>query len=62
MLGILRDYSDNKIMLVDLKSKGIEVIDEIRTAPYGKFASILDPEGNKIEFWEPNRDFFKNKY
>ena len=49
-------------LLDDLKSKGIKAIDEIRTAPYGKFASILDPEGNKIEFWEPNREFFKNKY
>ena len=49
-------------LLDDLKSKGIEVIDELRSAPYGKFASILDPEGNKIEFSEHNREFFKNKY
>ncbi|MHA1982838.1 MAG: VOC family protein [Candidatus Hodarchaeales archaeon] len=25
---------------------------------FGKFAWILDPDGNEIEFWEPNKDFF----
>jgi len=37
-----------------LKSEGVEICDEIEECEYGKFIHILDPEGNKIELWEPN--------
>ena len=40
-------------LLVDLKSEGIEVIDKPEVFSYGKFAWILDLDGNKIELWEP---------
>lgn len=41
--------------LVDtLKLNGIGIVDTIQIFEYGKFAHILDPEGNKIELWEPN--------
>ena len=37
-----------------LKEKGITVLDEItKYGEIGKFVHILDPEGNKIELWEP---------
>ena len=37
-----------------LKEKGITVLDEITEyGEIGKFVHILDPEGNKIELWEP---------
>lgn len=36
-----------------LKEEGVTVLDEIETFEYGKFVHILDPEGNKIELWEP---------
>lgn len=36
-----------------LKSEGVTVLDEIETYEYGKFVHIMDPEGNKIELWEP---------
>ena len=36
-----------------LREKGVTVLDEIETFDYGKFVHILDPEGNKIELWEP---------
>lgn len=36
-----------------LKENGIPVLDEIATYDYGKFVHIMDPEGNKIELWEP---------
>ena len=39
---------------------GTEVIDEVTTYPYGKFVHILDPEGNAIELWEANDDFFSD--
>lgn len=40
-------------LLKELKSNGIEQVGEIEEYGYGKFAWISDPEGNKIELWEP---------
>ena len=36
-----------------LKENGTTILDNIVTYDYGKFVHILDPEGNKIELWEP---------
>jgi predicted enzyme related to lactoylglutathione lyase len=36
-----------------LRAEGVHVFDETETGDYGKFGWILDPEGNKIELWEP---------
>lgn len=36
-----------------LKSEGVKVDEIIQEEEYGKFAWIYDPEGNKIELWEP---------
>ena len=41
-----------------LRKIGTEIIDEVTTYHYGKFVYILDPEGNAIELWEANDDFF----
>lgn len=41
-------------LLGELKKEGIEQIGETQVFEYGKFAHILDPDGNKIELWEPN--------
>ena len=40
-------------LMEELKSKGVELIGEPIDEEYGKFAWIMDPEGNKIELWEP---------
>ena len=40
-------------LVEDLKEKGVTIVDEIQKFEYGKFIHILDPEGNKIELWEP---------
>lgn len=40
-------------LLKKLKENGVTVLDEVQTFDYGKFVHILDPEGNKIELWEP---------
>jgi len=37
----------------NLKTNGVTVFGEIATYDYGKFVHILDPDGNKIELWEP---------
>jgi predicted enzyme related to lactoylglutathione lyase len=36
-----------------LRLEGVTIIGEVDENPYGKFGWILDPEGNKIELWEP---------
>ena len=42
-------------LLKDLKSNGIEQVGEIEEFDYGRFAWIIDPEGNKIELWQPTK-------
>jgi len=41
-------------LVADLKLSGVTITDTIETYDYGKFVHIMDPEGNKIELWEPN--------
>lgn len=41
-----------------LKEEGVQIVGEIQEYPYGKFGWIMDPEGNKIELWEPKDDGF----
>lgn len=39
-------------LLGELKNEGIVQIGEMQEYEYGKFAHIMDPDGNKIELWE----------
>lgn len=41
-----------------LRDEGVTIVDEIEEYDYGKFVHILDPEGNKIELWEPVDSIF----
>lgn len=41
--------------LAQIEAKGVKVLGRMETDPNGKFAWILDPDGTKIEFWEPKR-------
>jgi predicted enzyme related to lactoylglutathione lyase len=46
---------DNLDVLVDqLRKDSVTIVDKVEKADYGKFIHIMDPEGNKIELWEPN--------
>lgn len=36
-----------------LKASNVNILDTIETYNYGSFIHIMDPEGNKIELWEP---------
>ncbi len=40
-------------LLKALKEEGVTVVGEVEEYEYGKFGWILDPEGNKLELWEP---------
>ncbi|WP_394346305.1 VOC family protein [Flavobacterium nackdongense] len=44
---------DLENLLKKLSEEGVTVVGEMETYDYGKFGWILDPEGNKIELWEP---------
>jgi predicted enzyme related to lactoylglutathione lyase len=48
--------NDLEALLKKLKEEGVEIAGEILEEEYGKFGWILDPEGNKIELWEPVDD------
>lgn len=43
-------------LLKVLKEEGVEVVGEMESYSYGKFGWIMDPEGRKIELWEPVDD------
>ncbi len=40
-------------LLETLRAEGVQVIDKVEEYEYGKFGWIVDPEGTKIELWEP---------
>ena len=42
-----------KDLLEELKGKGVTIVGDMLDESYGKFGWIMDPEGNKIELWEP---------
>ncbi|MGB1042742.1 MAG: VOC family protein [Tenacibaculum sp.] len=45
-------------LLEELKANGVTVFDKVEEYDYGKFAWIMDLDGNKIELWEPKDDAF----
>ena len=38
-----------------LRAKGVAILKRVDDDSSGRFAWIVDPEGNKIELWEPKR-------
>jgi predicted enzyme related to lactoylglutathione lyase len=40
-------------MIAQLREGGIEIIKGPDSDANGKFAWIMDPDGNKVELWEP---------
>jgi predicted enzyme related to lactoylglutathione lyase len=44
---------DLEKLLTVLKEEGVKIVGEMESFDYGKFAWIMDPDGNKIELWEP---------
>ena len=48
-------------MLAHLRAAGIEVTGGPESHENGKFAWIIDPDGNKVELWEPMLWDDKNK-
>jgi predicted enzyme related to lactoylglutathione lyase len=54
-----RDYmlnfavDDMDAFIARLKSKGVAVLKQDDSDPSGRFAWIVDPDGTKIELWQP---------
>ena len=46
-------------LLETLKAEGVEVVGEMQVFEYGKFGWIMDPNGYKIELWEPNDEEYE---
>jgi predicted enzyme related to lactoylglutathione lyase len=40
-------------LLQALRSEGCNVLEKTDESEFGKFGWVLDPEGNKVELWEP---------
>ena len=49
-------------LVEELKKSGVQIVDSIASYDYGKFIHIMDPEGNKIELWEPVESTFTKMY
>ncbi len=45
--------ADLTSLLEALRAEGCDVQDKVDDSEFGKFGWVLDPEGNKIELWEP---------
>ena len=53
---------DNLVeMLAQLRAGGVEIVGGPESHENGKFAWVMDPEGNKVELWEPMNWDEKNK-
>jgi predicted enzyme related to lactoylglutathione lyase len=39
----------------EMKKAGVEIDPHREDYDYGRFAWIMDPDGNRIELWEPPR-------
>jgi predicted enzyme related to lactoylglutathione lyase len=44
---------DLHAMLAQLRAGGAAVDEKVLEESYGKFGWVMDPEGNRIELWEP---------
>ncbi len=45
--------SDLDAMVAQLRDNGVEVSEHEEVYPNGRFAELVDPEGNPIQLWEP---------
>lgn len=45
--------ADLAALLAALRAEGCDVVDKTETSEQGKFGWVIDPEGNKVELWEP---------
>ncbi|MGH8852858.1 MAG: VOC family protein [Telluria sp.] len=44
---------DVDALLQALRDEGCQVLEKTDDSEYGKFGWVIDPEGNKVELWQP---------
>jgi predicted enzyme related to lactoylglutathione lyase len=44
---------DVRALVAVLREEGCNVLEKIDESEYGTFAWVVDPEGNKVELWQP---------
>jgi predicted enzyme related to lactoylglutathione lyase len=44
---------DLAALLQALRNEGCNVLEKTDDSEYGKFGWVMDPEGNKVELWQP---------
>ena len=56
--GFMVNYrvADLVKLLADLRAEGCKVDEKMDESEYGKFGWVTDPEGNKVELWEPPKE------
>lgn len=45
--------ADLHALLDVLRTEGCNVLDKVEDSEFGKFGWVVDPEGNKLELWQP---------
>jgi len=45
--------ADLDALIAALRAEGCDVLDRTETSEQGKFGWVIDPEGNKVELWQP---------
>lgn len=45
--------ADLAALLAQLRAEGCQVLEKTDESDFGKFGWVMDPEGNKVELWEP---------
>jgi predicted enzyme related to lactoylglutathione lyase len=48
--------ADLHSLLDALRAEGCNVLEKTDDSEYGKFGWVIDPEGNKVELWQPPED------
>jgi catechol 2,3-dioxygenase-like lactoylglutathione lyase family enzyme len=44
---------DLHALLAVLRAEGVQVDEKVDESEYGKFGWVIDPDGNKLELWQP---------
>jgi len=47
---------DLDAMLTQLRAAGVQVDERIEELPEGRFGWFVDPDGNRVELWQPPED------
>ena len=48
--------ADLHALLGELKKEGVDIAGDMQEGEFGKFAWVMDPEGNRVELWEPPKE------